>query len=254
MPEFDYEDIIAQYNVVATLGQGGQKIVFAVDHPQYGSCVLKIGAFKSQMSLERVIREVETLRAISSQYYPKEFAFQVVDSHRFYILEERIDGQPLSSQMNRFSSASAATKLVIQIVNGLMLLWERRIVHRDVKPANIIITPTGNPRIIDLGIARLLDLASLTHSLAPFGPCTPNYASPEQLQNRKHEINHRADQFCVGTIYGQLLLRGSHPFDPSVVGDGQSIPENIINGRWARHRLEPPDLAPIVPVLSKMLV
>ncbi len=253
MPEFNYEDIIARYNVVATLGHGGQKIVFEVDHPQHGPCVLKIGIFKSSVSLERVNREVETLQAISSDYYPQQFAFKVVDDHRFYILEEKIDGKPLSAKICDFATVSAATTLTLEIVDGLMLLWDRRIVHRDVKPANIIITPAGNPRIIDLGIARLLDLASLTHSLAPLGPCTPNYASPEQLQNRKHEINHRADQFCIGIIYGQLLLGGCHPFDPSIVGQGQSIVDNIMNGKWARDSLQSADFATVLPVLSKML-
>jgi len=253
MPELICDDIVASFNVVGTLGRGGQKLVYAVEHPQYGRCVLKIGLYNNPLGLERIVREVQTLRCISSPYYPRQFAFQVVDGQRFYILEERLEGVPLSQRLTEFSSTPAATRLVLGIVDALILLWERRIVHRDVKPDNIIITPGDRPKVIDLGIARLLDLASLTHSLAPLGPCTPNHASPEQLQNRKHEINHRADQFCVGIIYGQLLLKGSHPFDPQLVGQGQSIVENILNGRWAESSFRSSHRIPVHAVLSKML-
>lgn len=253
MPELSYDDISAQFSIVEVLGQGGQKIVFAVEHPEYGACVLKIGVCKSKSALERIKREVETLKSITSDYYPNQFDFVIVDEQRFYILEERIIGKPLSKEITKYHTVTLSTKLIKQITKGLEILWSRNIVHRDIKPDNIIITTSGHPKIIDLGIARLTDLSSLTESLAPLGPCTPNYASPEQLTNRKHEINHRADQFCIGILYAQLLLGGAHPFDPKVVGKGQSIVDNILNGRWAKSHFNTSQLSQVGVVLSRML-
>jgi serine/threonine protein kinase len=118
---------------------------------------------------------------------------------------------------------------------GLHELWSRRVVHRDVKPDNILIRNTdGSPCIIDLGIARLLDRTSLTVSYLPQGPCTPPYAAPEQLTNRKARIDWRTDQFALGIVLAQLLLAGRHAFDPAAVGVGDSVPDNIAGGHWAR--------------------
>lgn len=119
----------------------------------------------------------------------------------------------------------------------MRLLWNKNIVHRDIKPQNLIIT-NGSICVLDLGIARVIDQTSLTCSYAPFGPCTPNYASPEQLENRKSDIDYRTDQFSLGIIVSQLMLEGQHPFDPNLIRNGSSIPDNIVNDRWARDNVK----------------
>lgn len=227
------DDILAMYPGASRLGGGAQKQVWSVDDPHYGPCVLKIGAYPSPDILERISREVAVLRGLRSDRFPRCYDFQVVDDHRFFILEERIDGEPLSCRLAQYTEPAVAVRLVTVVAGGLVDLWAIRVVHRDVKPANLIIARDGQPRIIDLGIARLLDDTSLTRSHAPWGPCTPNYAAPEQLENRKNDISHRTDQFALGIILAQLLLGGTHPFEPTQVG-GPSIPENILTGRWAR--------------------
>ena len=143
--------------------------------------------------------------------------------------------------------------LIIQLVTGLKIIWVKHVVHRDLKPDNILILPSGETKIIDLGIARLLDMESITRTLAMRGPCTPIYAAPEQLSNRKTEITVRTDQFNLGILMLQLLLRGQHPFDPTVVGSGVSTVENILRDNWARVKLNVPDLLPLRPVLLRLL-
>ncbi len=101
--------------------------------------------------------------------------------------------------------------------------------HRDLKPQNIMVRSNGEPVIIDLGIARFLDLESLTDTLNAIGPCTPIYAAPEQLTNQKHFINQRTDFFTLGIIILELLV-GQHPFDQRLVGNDNTIVENIIEG------------------------
>ena len=117
------------------------------------------------------------------------------------------------------------------LIEALDILWSRRVVHRDIKPQNVIIRPNNRPVVIDLGIARLLDVSSLTMTGAAIGPCTMQYAAPEQLRNMKPIIDMRADFFALGLLSLQLHL-GFHPFDPANVGQGDSIPDNILNARF----------------------
>ncbi len=217
---------------IAELEVGGQKSVFSAVHPTYGDVVLKRGRYPHHGALERISREVGLLADIDSNYYPKHFGFVVeAKSGEFLIVEERIEGQPLNLCMEAFSDEVHIIRLLKSLIDGLDLLWQQRVVHRDIKPQNIIIRTDGSPVIIDLGIARLLDLSSLTMAGAALGPCTPAYASPEQLQNNKMIIGPRSDFFALGLLSLQLCL-GFHPFDPERVGAGDSIQNNILQGQY----------------------
>jgi serine/threonine-protein kinase len=250
---FHYEDILERFPSAEPIATGGQKVVFAVEHPEYGEAVLKIGHYRSTNSLRRIKREVMVLREVDSEYFPTNYGFEVLDNQRFIIVEEKIKGKPLSERIEDFSGIDRASILIEDLVTGLRILWDRRIVHRDIKPQNIMITSPGRPVIVDLGIARVLDMESLTKTYQMRGPCTPAYASPEQLENRKRQINHRSDQFSLGIVYAQLLLEGQHPFDPQVVKQGDSFIDNILNNTWARQELNREYFTPVRPILEKML-
>jgi serine/threonine protein kinase len=112
------------------------------------------------------------------------------------------------------------------------------VIHRDLKPDNIIIAASTVPCIIDLGIARLVSGTSLTETVALMGPCTPIFAAPEQLTNRKADIDFRADQFALGILLYLMITGGHHPFDPKRVGSGDSIVDNILQGNYARDCLK----------------
>ena len=238
------------YPDAVPLNHGSQKFVFKATHSQHGVIVVKIGNYASFNDLERIRREVITLREISSPYYPKNFDFQVVDAQRFVICEEFIDARRLSDCILEFQQPEQALPFFKTLVQGLEVLWSKNIVHRDLKPDNILITSSGEPRIIDLGVARLLDMKSLTQAFGFVG--TPNYASPEMLLARKAGIDRRADQFSLGIILLQALMLNQHPFDPSLVG-GNSIPENIMIGKWHKSILESNELLPLKGFVTKIL-
>jgi serine/threonine protein kinase len=246
------DDILKEYTSPTYLGGGGQKVVYRAIHPLYGKVVVKIGKYQNNHALERIRREVQILSKISSPYFPTQYSFNTVKENRFSIVEEYIDGIVLQECMTKYNSECIILEFALQMIEILINLWERNIVHRDIKPENIIITADG-PKVIDLGIARVMDSTSLTLSLAPFGPCTPNYAAPEQLQNLKRKIDHRSDQFSLGIVVAQLLLNGQHPFDPNVVNDGSSIPENILNGKWATFKVKDSASPEFFSVIQKML-
>ncbi len=251
VPIIEVDDILAHYLSPRHIGGGGQKLVFVVNDAHRGELVLKIGGYRSQQALQRAQREVSTLSGISSQYFPEQYGFEIIDDHRYAITEEYLPGVSLAAVVADFAAEPKLINLLLHLTRGLSELWRRRVVHRDVKPANILITPTG-PKIIDLGIARLLDCTSLTHSFAPIGPCTPAYASPEQLRNRKRDIDHRSDQFSLGIVSAQLAMSGTHPFDTHLIG-GDSVPENILGGRWARDNIAARVSDPLLAVVTRLL-
>lgn len=218
--------------IIKSLPSGGQKTVQQAEHPELGLVVIKKGEIKSFTSLERIRREVELLSELDSEYYPKQFHFNIdIKSKEFEIVEEYIDGSTLRDSFSKFTHQESIFTLLSELIDGLSIIWERNIVHRDLKPENIIIKPDGKPCIIDLGIARFIDLESLTKTISPMGPCTPIYASPEQLSNNKNIIDQRTDFYVLGLIALELYL-GVHPFDPTVVGNHFSILENIMQNKY----------------------
>lgn len=224
--------MIDECNILRKLPDGGQKTVFLAEHKYYGEVVIKKGPIKSFTSLERIKREVELLAELNSEYYPKQYHFNIdVKTKEFEIVEEYITGNTLRDSMSKFRSSEQILKLIDDLTSGLSIIWEKNIVHRDLKPENIIIRPNGKPSIIDLGIARFLDLEALTKTISPIGPCTPIYASPEQLTNKKDIIDPRTDFFALGIVALELYL-GNHPFDPKFVGDKYSIVENILLNKF----------------------
>ena len=224
--------MIRDCKIIKELAQGGQKSVYLAEHPNVGIVVIKRGSIKSFTSLERIKREVELLSELESEFYPKQYHFNIdVKSKEFEIIEDYIEGYVLRDVMIQFRTPKDIFTLFDLLVNGLSIIWDKNIVHRDLKPENVIIRPNGKPCIIDLGIARFLDLESLTKTISPMGPCTPIYAAPEQLNNNKNLIDPRTDFFGLGIIALELFL-GVHPYDPDYVGNHYSIVENIIQNRY----------------------
>jgi len=224
--------MVRDCKIIKELPQGGQKTVHLAEHPKVGTVVIKKGAIKSFTSLERIKREVELLSELESDFYPKQHHFNIdVKTKEFEIVEDYIEGKVLREVMGQFKTPKEIFTLFNFLVKGLSVIWDKNIVHRDLKPENIIIRPNGMPCIIDLGIARFLDLESLTKTISPMGPCTPIYAAPEQLANNKNLIDPRTDFFDLGIIALELYL-GVHPYDPAYVGNNFSIVENIMQNKY----------------------
>ena len=219
------------------MAKGGQKTVQLAEHPEVGLVVIKRGEIRSFTSLERIKREVELLSELDSEYYPHQYQFNIdVKKKEFVIVEDYIEGRILREAMDDFRIPREIFNLLDSLVKGLSIIWNRNIVHRDLKPENIIIRHSGIPCIIDLGIARFLDLESLTRTISPRGPCTPIYAAPEQLTNNKPSIDPRTDFFGLGIIALELFL-GVHPFDPTAVGNHFSTVENIMQNNYVHETM-----------------
>lgn len=223
-----------EFNIGAQIAKGGQKVVYSAvckTDPNI-QVVIKDAQVNSAASLQRIMREINFLCSLDSPFFPKNYGsnFDMM-TMTMTIIEERIEGETLRSVMSNYSDWASIKALLLQLIDGLEIVWSKNVVHRDLKPENILIRPNGTPCIIDFGIARFLDMESITNTLQNMGPCTPLYASPEQMRNDKAMIDPRTDFYALGIIALELYLK-CHPFDPTIVGSGMLF-DNLIAGKYA---------------------
>ena len=130
-----------------------------------------------------------------------------------YTIEQRIMGEVLRKRIEQGSrfSLQEAVNLLEQGLLFINQLEDKKIIHRDIKPENIIVSEDGTVYFLDFGIARALEMESLTKTEAVLGPHTPGYAPPEQFNNLKNDIDSRADLFSLGVVVYECLT-GKNPF------------------------------------------
>lgn len=208
-------------NIVA-LTPGGQKFVFGADHAQHGSVVLKL--FRDASDPKRIAREIMAAQQLCGCRVPTIYETGVVSYSLGdvpWLIERKLSG---SSLRDRLSSTclnpQELFRLALQLLDTLEAAEKLRIVHRDVKPDNVIVDDSGDFWLIDFGFARHLDLSALTALGLPFGPCTPGYAPPEQFRNRQPEIDGRADLFAVAVTLFESYTR-TNPFRDGATNGAQ---------------------------------
>lgn len=162
-----------------------------------------------------------------------------------FFTEEFIEGAPLDA-LPRLELCEALD-LALQLVEASEHLYaEHRVVHRDIKPQNIMKRDGGGFVLLDVGVGRHQDLTTITAEDAAHGPGTRGFLAPEQLQPSKgHELDWRTDQFAIGIVLFQQLT-GRLPFDPN----GPSYRTVLVNGLVAGMD-DVPEAAR--PVLERML-
>jgi serine/threonine protein kinase len=200
------------FTFVRRVGAGASKETFAVDGPG-GPVALKI--YRQGSSDERNVREVMALQACDHPNIGKVIEFGEIAVHgesTTYALEELLTGGTLSDHMSILTRENGMA-LGRALIDAVAHLSARSLVHRDIKPDNILYREPGNiPVLIDFSIVRDLTETSLTQTWMGRGPGTPIFASPEQLNNEKGMIDWRCDQFSLGLVLSIALLK-LHPYD-----------------------------------------
>lgn len=162
------------------------------------------------------------------------------DGERLFIAMPAYEGQTLKERLAEGPlEENEAIDIAIQVARGLAAAHEKGIVHRDVKPANIMVTKAGRAVILDFGLAKLAGSLAITRTGSTLG--TAAYMSPEQV--RGEEVDNRSDLWSLGVVLYEML-EGNRPFD----GDyEQAITYAILNA----DPVLPPD--PLGTVLSRVL-
>jgi eukaryotic-like serine/threonine-protein kinase len=161
--------------------------------------------------------------------------------HTAYLVMERVDGEPLSAVLAREGrlDLDQALDMLEQTARALQAAHSRGTVHRDVKPGNILITPTGQVKITDFGIAKAADSAPVTRTGMVVG--TAQYIAPEQALGR--EATPASDVYALGVV-GYEAISGARPF----------IADNPLSVAMMHINVEPPELPADVPMNVRILL
>lgn len=213
---------IGRYRVTGELGRGAMGVVYrgvdpALDRP----VAIKViatrigGTTVSSQELEaRFLREARVAARIS---HPG--VVTVYDAGRegdsLYLVMELIEGESLAERLSRggYPSLSEALALVARVAEALGVAHSLGIIHRDIKPGNIMLTKDGGVKVADFGVAKAVgEETNLTRTGIVVG--SPAYMAPEQV--RGQELDGRADLFSLGVVLYELLLRRK-PFPSETV-------------------------------------
>jgi serine/threonine-protein kinase len=211
------ESKFLELSQISALNHGGQKWVFSAKHARDGDVVLKI--VKPHSDPERTRREVLAAQKVAHPRVPAILEVGTCNSNLgdcVWIREQRVHGECLRPVLARRPlCALDVLRLGLQVLDTLVATAKVNLVHRDVKPDNIIRDSGGAFWLIDFGLARHLDLESATGDGPLDGVGTVGYSAPEQMRNRKSEIDGRADLFAVAvTLYEAAT--GVNPFRQNV--------------------------------------
>lgn len=211
-----------EFNNIQHVKTGGQGAVFRILHPDYGDCAIKIIAPNYEIRTER---EVEALRILNHPTIIKLFHYdktQIRNSLCPFTITPFIFGNDLQKCINNrdLLNDNETTLLIMSMSEALQSLWAKRIVHRDIKPGNILKKDDGSFILIDLGIARHLDRTTITRWDQWLG--TPGYMSPEQAYARR-DLTVRSDIFSLGITSFEIFC-GEHPF----LNDQRKIMQDFI--------------------------
>lgn len=195
------------------LAKGGQKVVFAARHATEGDVVLKL--LLKASGEERLQREVLAGQLVECDRVPRVFetgSLATPIGECIWLREQRIHGTTLRTRLSAGPlDFTDALRLGGQLLATLVQAESKRIVHRDIKPENVMVDQSQNFWLLDFGLARHLDLESLTATRFQFGVGTLGYSAPEQMRNQKREIDGRADLFAVGVLLYEAVT-GTNPF------------------------------------------
>ena len=203
---------IGQYHIQSQLGSGGMGIVYkAVDTRLQRPAALKFlppHLSSDEEAKERFMQEARAASALDHANICTIYEIGEAEDGQLFIAMAFYDGQTLKYILDeRRTAPSEAVLIAHQIAAGLSRSHEAGIVHRDVKPANIMVTDRGEVKILDFGVAKLSESADLTKVGSTIG--TAAYMSPEQARGDK--VDNRADIWSIGILLYEMLA-GERPF------------------------------------------
>jgi serine/threonine protein kinase/Tfp pilus assembly protein PilF len=220
-----------RYQIIEDLGKGGMGRVYKVfDTEVREKMALKLlnpDIAGDERTIERFRNELKLARAISHRNICRMFDLGREEG-TYYITMEYVSGEDLKSLIHRIGAlpVGKAVSIARQVSEGLSEAHRLGVVHRDLKPQNIMIDREGNARIMDFGIARSLAARGITGAGVMIG--TPEYMSPEQVDGK--EADQRSDIYSLGIILfemvtGHLPFEGDTPLSVAVKQKSERPPD-----------------------------
>jgi serine/threonine protein kinase/TolB-like protein/Tfp pilus assembly protein PilF len=209
---------VGPYELIRLLGAGGMAQVWLARRAD--------GAFKRDVALKlptlthlradlerRFARERDILASLEHPHIARFYDAGIDPSGLPYVAMEYVQGQPLTDWCDAHRlGISTRLQLLLQVLGGVQYAHDKHVIHRDLKPSNILVTESGQVRLLDFGVAKLLEAEETdqTPLTSIYGRAlTPDYASPELL--RGDPVDARADVYSLGVLLYELLT-GVRPY------------------------------------------
>ena len=237
-----------RFKVIDELGRGAMGVVYRAEDSALGRTVAIKTVALTGSAAERDVHEARFLqeaRAAGSIGHPSIITIYDVgrEGDTAFIAMELLEGRDLREMIRDVGlMPSQSVAIAAAVAEGLAFAHERGVVHRDVKPGNIMVLPDGRVKIMDFGIARLHEPTVKTQTGVLLG--SPQYMSPEQIVGQA--FDHRADIFSLGLVLYEMLT-GTKPFQ------GEDIPE--LTFKVANMPATPPShIAPDLPPVLDYII
>ena len=204
-----------RYRVVGLIGAGGMGLVYDVEHIELGKRFVLKALLSDLAGREDIVARLRNeQRALGRLQHPNIIAVTdagVTSTNLPFFVMERLEGETLGARLKRSGTLPVVEAIAIArgVLEGLSAAHEIGVVHRDIKPQNIFLSSGGTPKILDFGVAKIADGASvITARGVAIG--TPRYMSPEQVGGER--IDGRSDLYAVGLLLFEAIV-GKGPFD-----------------------------------------
>ncbi|MGH9860000.1 MAG: serine/threonine protein kinase, partial [Candidatus Acidiferrales bacterium] len=197
---------IGKYEVIEELGRGAMGVVYKGKDPFIGRFValktITTGLQDQPELLQRFYREAQAAGGLQHPNVVTIYDLGEAQDGTPYIAMEFLEGEDLEKYIHDQRAIPLSQKInyIVQVASALNYAHKRGVVHRDIKPANIVVTKEGTPKVLDFGIARLVDTSRSQTGLL-IG--TVNYMSPEQVRGER--VDARSDIFSLGVMFYELV-------------------------------------------------
>ena len=198
---------IGSYVIEKEIGRGGMGVVFLAgreDFKQKAAIKLIKRGMDSDAILERFTREREILAALNHPYIARLTDGGTTEEDTPFFVMEYVEGIPIDEFCkNKRLSSKETLELFGKVCEAVAFAHQKLVVHRDLKPSNILVTEDGTPKLLDFGIAKLLNSTDANDTQTNLRVLTPAYASPEQIQGET--VDTTSDVYSLGKILSELL-------------------------------------------------
>ena len=205
---------LGDYELLEEVGRGGQGVVFRARQKSLNRTValkvISLGQWASKAHLKRFRREAEAAASLDHPGIVPIYEVGERDGSCYFSMKF-VEGGQLDEVVRRTPmSIRQAAELIAKVARTVHYAHEHGILHRDIKPGNILLDEKGEPHLTDFGLARLLDTeSSVTRTMEVLG--TPSYMAPEQAAGETTKLSKRTDVYGLGAVLYQLLT-GQPPF------------------------------------------
>lgn len=244
---------IGPYSIVRELGRGGMGTVYLAERRdgelerRVAIKLMRRGTGSDEHLRRRFRDERQILARLDHPNIAALIDGGVTDDGRLYFVMQYVEGLPIDRYCDEHKlSVDARLGLVVAVCAAVQHAHRHQIVHRDLKPGNILVTPDGQPKLLDFGIAKVLELdaGAGEHTRTGERLLTPEYASPEQI--RGELVTPASDVHALGVLLHRLLTgqrpfrrhaNSAHELERAILDESPTRPSDTVSSPEKRRRL-----------------